>query len=74
MPGLDTYAGFGAGTLFSMYNDDGYDSGRKSSNVSYLPTAFLGVSYFFSDRVGLNSEFGYNFAYITIGLNFKITK
>jgi hypothetical protein len=74
VPGLDTYAGFGAGTLFSMYNDDGYDSGRKSSNVSYLPTAFLGVSYFFNDRVGLNSEFGYNFAYITIGLNFKITR
>jgi hypothetical protein len=74
VPGLDTYAGFGAGTYFSIYNDDGYDSGKKSSHVGFLPTAFFGGSYFFNNAVGLNSEFGYNFAYITIGLNFRISK
>jgi hypothetical protein len=72
--GLDTYAGFGAGTWFSMYNDDGYNSGKKSVQVGFLPTAFIGGSYFFNDLIGLNAEMGYNFAYISIGLNFRISK
>jgi hypothetical protein len=74
VPGLDTYAGFGAGTWFSMFNDDGWDSGKKSTQVGFLPTAFFGGSYFFNDMVGLNAEFGYNFAYASIGLNFRLVK
>ena len=74
VPGLDTYAGFGGGTLFSMYNDGGYDTGKNPSHVTYLPTAFVGGSYFFNHAVGVNAEFGYNFAYVAIGLNFRITK
>ncbi|MBE0647107.1 MAG: hypothetical protein IH596_04905, partial [Bacteroidales bacterium] len=74
VPGLDTYAGFGAGTFFSMYNDDGYLSTKKSSHVGFLPTAFVGASYFFSEVVGVNAELGYNFAYATIGLNFRISR
>jgi hypothetical protein len=74
VPGLDTYAGFGAGTLFSMFNDGGYDYGKDSFHAQFLPTCFFGASYFFNDMVGLNSEVGYNFAYISIGLNFKLTK
>jgi hypothetical protein len=72
VPGLDTYAGFGAGTLFSMYNDDGYDSGKNHSHVEFLPTAFFGGTFFFNPAVGVNTEFGYNFAYISIGLNFRL--
>lgn len=67
VPGLDTYAGYGMGTRF----------GFKSNNdphVDFLPTAFLGGSYFFNDVFGLNTEMGYNFAYISIGLNFRIAK
>jgi hypothetical protein len=74
VPGLDTYAGFGAGTWFSIYNDNGYDSGKKSTQVGFLPTAFFGGSYFFNEAIGVNSEFGYNFAYVTIGLNFRLSK
>lgn len=75
VPGLDTYAGFGAGTVFSMYNNGGYhDSGRRSSYVGFLPTFFMGGSYFFNNVVGLNSEFGYNFAYISIGMVFRLAK
>ncbi len=74
VPGLDTYAGFGAGTLISMYNDDGYNSGKKPTHVGFLPTAFFGASYFFNDMIGLNSEIGYNFTYVSIGLNFRLTK
>jgi len=74
VPGLDTYAGFGAGTWFSMYNDHGYDSGKKSSHVGFLPAAFIGGSYFFNDVIGFNVEIGYNFAYASIGLNFRLTK
>jgi hypothetical protein len=72
--GLDTYAGFGVGTLFSMYNDGGYYDDKKPSQVGFLPTAFFGGSYFFSQQVGLNAEFGYNFAFMSIGLNFRLTK
>lgn len=75
VPGLDTYAGFGAGTWFSMYNDGGYvDSERKSSHVGFLPTGFIGASYFFNNVIGVNAEFGYNFAYASIGLNFRLSK
>lgn len=75
VPGLDTYAGFGAGTWFSMYNDGGYaDSGRNSSHVGFLPTVFFGGSYYFNEVVGVNAELGYNFAYASIGLNFRLTK
>jgi hypothetical protein len=74
VPSLDTYAGFGAGTCFSMYNNGGYDSGRKSSHVGFLPTVFFGGSYFFNNIIGVNAELGYNFAYATIGLNFRLSK
>jgi hypothetical protein len=73
VPGLDTYGGFGAGTWFSMYNDGGYESG-KQSHAGFLPTVFFGGSYFFNDVVGLNTEFGYNFAYVSIGLSIRLTK
>jgi len=46
-----------------MYDDDGFPSDKKSSHVGFLPTAFIGGSYFFNDLIGLNAEFGYNFAY-----------
>jgi hypothetical protein len=74
VPGLDTYAGFGAGTWFSMYNDDGFDSGKDSFHAGFLPTAFFGGSYFFNNVIGVNTEFGYNFAFASIGLNFRIVK
>jgi hypothetical protein len=75
VPGLDTYAGFGAGTWFSMYNDGGnHEQGKKSTHVGFLPTGFFGASYFFNPLIGVNAEFGYNFAYASIGLNFRITK
>jgi hypothetical protein len=74
VPGLDTYAGFGAGTLISMYNDDGYDSGKKPTHAGFLPTCFFGGSYFFNDLVGVNAELGYNFSFASIGLNFRISK
>ncbi|MFZ4520936.1 MAG: hypothetical protein ACOYNC_04490 [Bacteroidales bacterium] len=74
VPGLDTYAGFGGGTVFSMYNDGGYYPETKPSHVGYLPSVFFGGTYFFSPVVGINAEFGYNFAYAAIGLNFRINK
>ena len=74
VPGLDTYAGFGMGTWFSMYNDDDNDPGKDSFHAGFLPTAFFGGSYFFNDLLGVNAEMGYNFAYFSVGLNFRIVK
>ncbi len=74
VPGLDTYAGFGAGTRMSFYTDDGNYSGRDGSNIGFLPTAFFGGSYYFNDMMGVNVETGYNFAFISFGLNFRIVQ
>jgi hypothetical protein len=74
VPGLDTYAGFGGGPIISMHHDDEYYEGNNTTHVGFSPTAFIGVSYFFNDVVGLNSEAGYNFTYISIGLNFRISR
>ena len=68
VPGLDTYAGFGMGTRV------GFHTKKNDVHVDVLPTGFFGCSYFFNDIVGINSEAGYNFAYISIGLNFRIVK
>lgn len=73
VPGLDTYAGFGAGTRFSFYSDDwDDDNGKSSTNVGFLPTVFFGTSYFFNDLVGVNGEVGHNFTYAHIGVVLKI--
>ena len=74
VPGLDTYAGFGFGTRVSLYSDDGDYKGKKTSNVGFLPTAFFGGSWYFNDLLGVNAEFGYNFAFVSVGLNFRIVK
>jgi hypothetical protein len=74
VPGLDTYAGFGVGTWISIYNDNGHNPGKESFSAGFLPTAFFGASYFFNDVVGVNAETGYNFAYISIGLNFRLVR
>lgn len=75
VPGLDTYAGFGAGTQFSMFDNDGDpDPGRDDFRIGFLPTGFVGASYFFTDVIGVNAEFGHNFAYASIGLNFRLGK
>lgn len=74
VPGLDTYAGFGLGTRVSFYSDDGGFIGKKASSIGFLPTAFFGGSWFFNDLLGVNAEFGYDFAFASVGLNFRIVK
>jgi hypothetical protein len=74
VPGLDTYAGFGAGTYMSMYSDDGDDNNKDDFHIGFLPTAFFGGSYFFNDMIGINAETGYNFTYISFGVNFRFGK
>lgn len=74
LPGFDTYAGIGAGPLLCMFDNDGYDNGRKSSHLTILPAAFAGVTYFFNNIIGINAECGYNLAYASAGITFRITK
>ncbi|MEI7662890.1 MAG: hypothetical protein WCK34_11845 [Bacteroidota bacterium] len=72
--GLDTYAGFGAGTLFSMYHDAEYGTVNRHTSVYLIPELFVGASYYFTRRVGVNAELGYNFAVASVGLNFRLSK
>ena len=74
VPGLDTYAGLGAGTWVSIYDDAGYNPGKGSVGVGFLPTFFFGGSYYFNHLLGINAETGYNFAWFSVGLNFRLGK
>ncbi len=74
LPGFDTYAGIGAGPLLCMFDNDGYDNGQKSSHLTILPAAFAGVTYFFNNIIGINAECGYNLAYVSAGITFRLTK
>ena len=58
----------------SLYTDNGDFNGKSASSIGFLPTAFFGGSYFFNDVVGVNAEFGYNFSFASIGMNFRIVR
>lgn len=74
VPGLDTYAGFGAGTVINFYSTDNVNSNKSTTHVGFLPTFFFGGSYYFNDIVGLNAEMGYNFTFFSFGVNFRIIR
>ncbi len=74
VPGLDTYAGFGAGTLVNTYRNNEFGTSINDSQVGFLPTCFIGGTYFFNKVIGMNAEFGYNFAIASIGLDFRFPR
>lgn len=74
--GLDTYGGLTLGFRFTGYNEtyyNGYyeDYGGPARFGPHFG-AFVGASYFFSPKVGLNGEFGYNINFAQIGVIFKL--
>lgn len=74
VPGLDTYAGFGAGPRVSFYNGNHNGDDYNDTEFGFTPTSFLGGSYFFNHTFGVNAEMGFNLAYFSVGLNFRIVK
>lgn len=73
--GLDTYGGLALGFRFLSFNDEYYDGWEDGYNPpSFGPHfgGFIGASYFFSPKVGLNGELGYNINFAQIGVIFKL--
>lgn len=71
VPGLDTYAGGSAGIRFYHYS---YKNGRDYSDDYADPVlgAFAGVSYFFTERFGVNAEAGFDVTSLQAGIIFKL--
>lgn len=71
VPGLDTYAGASAGVAFRNYN---YNNGNDYANDEVAPVlgAFVGVSYFFTNRFGVNAEAGFDITSLQGGVIFKL--
>ena len=71
VPGLDTYAGASAGVAFHNYR---YNNGSKynENEVSPVLGAFVGASYFFTNKFGVNAEAGFDITAIQAGVIFKL--
>jgi hypothetical protein len=70
--GLDTYAGIPLGIGFSVHSYDNYVGYKGYSPVFPYLGVFVGASYFFNDRIGLNGELGYNVTYANLGVIFRL--
>lgn len=68
---LDTYAGLSAGVRILLFNDGGYTVAPYNYNTVYGHFGgFIGAAYYFSPKVGVFGELGYDINYFTLGLNF----
>ncbi|MDP4281972.1 MAG: hypothetical protein Q8867_07440 [Bacteroidota bacterium] len=80
VPGLDVYGGMPLGFGISGYSYSGYSGPeawkdwRGYSHQPFFPYVgvFFGGSYFFSPKIGVNAEVGYNTTYAQIGMVFKL--
>jgi len=77
--GLDTYGGVSTGMRFLFFSRKYYgnysgiiDNGYNPGSVSFFFGTFVGGSYFFNNKIGINGELGYNINYAQIGLVFKL--
>ena len=73
---LDAYVGFGAGTNIRrfVYNTDKPNAGEFSESGSLLPFSLrlaLGVRYYFTNNIGLNSEIGLGGPLVSLGVSFR---
>jgi len=73
VPSLDTYGGVSLGPGFrSTDYDFNYNDKRTKHDVIIAPGFFVGASYYFSPRIGVNVEAGYDITVIQGGLVFKL--
>jgi hypothetical protein len=74
--GLDTYGGVSLGPRFLAFtakdNVHNYYGNYSPGSVGFFGGVFLGGSYFFTSKIGVNLETGYNVTPIQIGMVFKL--
>ncbi len=73
---VDAYIGFGAGTNIRryVYKTDMPNAGEFSESGSLLPFSLrlaLGVRYYFTNNIGLNSEIGLGGPLVSLGVSFR---
>ena len=64
VPGLDTYAGMAMGIGFLSETD-------VDTKLRFHGNVYLGGSYFFNERFGINLETGYGTTFIQLGVAYK---
>jgi hypothetical protein len=70
--GLDTYAGVPLGIGFCAHGyDDNPGYGGYTPVYPYFGI-FFGATWFFTNNLGVNGEFGYNSTYANIGMVFRV--
>jgi hypothetical protein len=75
--GLDTYGGVATGIRFLAFSDNYYNGNDvyysySPGSISFFPGVYVGASYFFNDKIGINGELGYNINLAQIGMIFKL--
>lgn len=75
-PNFDSYVGFGAGTnnRKRVSLENGQDISGELGDFTLLPFSLrvcLGMRYFFTDNIGINTEIGIGGPVISGGLSFK---
>jgi len=73
VPSLDTYGGVSLGPGFRGTDYDFANNDKRTKrDVIITPGVFVGASYYFSPRIGVNVEAGYDITVIQGGLVFKL--
>lgn len=67
---MDIYAGFFLGVNLQKYEDEFTNS--SSMNPYFKEDVFVGIRYSFSDAMAVYAEAGYNIAYISGGISFRL--
>lgn len=85
-PKVDLYGGIPVGvrldhyseytevvTGYDVYGDPIYGYGKISATATEpLIGLYFGASYYFSDKIGVFGQFGYDISILTVGLNIKL--
>jgi len=73
VPNLDTYGGVSLGPGFRSRDYDNSPTDKRTNHdVVIAPGFFVGGSYFFSPKIGVNVEAGYDITVIQGGIVFKL--
>ena len=75
---LDTYGGLAAGSRLITFKSNYYhnypQTGFDPSATYAYAGIFVGASWFFTPKLAVNGELGYNVAYLRAGLVYKLGK
>ncbi|MEI6681752.1 MAG: hypothetical protein WCO44_03940 [Bacteroidota bacterium] len=70
--GLDTYGGIPLGIGFTVHSVDNHPGSHGYTPVYPYFGVFFGASWFFTKKIGVNGEVGYNSTHANLGVIIKL--